>query len=149
VKVAIGNRAFADHMNLDVPRHVEECMVCLENEGKTAMLAAVNDKVCVVIGVMDDLKPDADASIAYLREKMNMDVWVITGDNARTANAIRKKLGLPNNRVLAEALPAAKVQHVRKLQRKGHVVAMVGDGVNDSPALVRSSCCCRGSSCPR
>lgn len=67
-----------------------------------------------------------------------MLLFVTTGDNRRTANAVRSKLGLPNNRVLAEALPAAKLEQVRKLQEEGRVVAMIGDGVNDSPALAQA-----------
>lgn len=128
VNVAIGNRAFAEHLGLQIPHTIEECMVRLENEGKTAVLAAVNDKICVVMGIADSIKTDALPAITYLQKTMNIDVWIITGDNARTASAIRKKLSLPANRVISDALPLAKVQHIRKLQRKGHIVAMVGDG---------------------
>jgi len=113
-------------------------MVSLEDEGKTAILAAINGKVCIVMGVADELKPDASSSVAFLKDRLGVEVWLVTGDNSRTANAISKKLGLPSNRVISEALPSAKVQHVRKLQRRGNVVAMVGDGVNDSPALAQA-----------
>jgi P-type E1-E2 ATPase len=91
--------------------------------GKTAILAAVNRSVCVVMGIADELKPDAAASIKYLVDEMKMDVWMVTGGNARTARAISRKLGLAPNRVISEALPVAKVRQVKKLQREGKVVA--------------------------
>jgi Cu+-exporting ATPase len=83
------------------------------------------------------LKDDASASISYLRN-MGVDVWMVTGDNRRTANAIAQQLDLPQDRVISEALPVAKLEQVIKLQSQGRVVAMVGDGVNDSPALAES-----------
>lgn len=69
---------------------------------------------------------------------MKMDVWMVTGDNARTARAISQKLGLTPDRVISEALPVAKVRQVKKLQKEGKVVAMIGDGINDSPALAQA-----------
>jgi Cu+-exporting ATPase len=125
-------------MDISIPDHVEEQMVQLEQEGKTAILAAVDGSVCVVMGVADELKPDAAASIQYLKDTLKVDVWMVTGDNARTARAISQKLGLSPDRVISEALPVAKVRQVKKLQKEGMVVAMIGDGVNDSPALAQA-----------
>lgn len=134
--VAVGNRAFCELQGLEISRHVEETMQRLERQGKTAILAAVNSCICVVIGLADELKPDAAMSVKYMKEEMGLDIWMVTGDNRRTARAIARALGLPPDRVIAEALPVAKVEKVEKLQNEGKIVAMVGDGVNDSPALV-------------
>lgn len=134
-EVAVGNRRFASMMDIAIPSHVEEQMVRLEQDGKTAILAAVDGSVCAIMGVADELKPDAAESIAYLHDTLNIDVWMVTGDNERTARAISQKLGLPPDRVISEALPVAKVRQVKRLQKEGKVVAMVGDGINDSPAL--------------
>jgi P-type Cu+ transporter len=135
--VSVGNRAFATLLDLPVPPQVEDCMQSFERQGKTAFLAAVNGTVCVVMGIADELKADAPAAVLYLKS-IGVDVWMVTGDNRRTANAIARKLNLPANRVIAEALPVAKVEQVRKLQAQGRVVAMIGDGVNDSPALAEA-----------
>ena len=135
--VSVGNRAFAAVMEVSVSRKVEDYMQSIERRGKTAILAAVNGTVCAVLGIADELKPDASVSIEYLRD-LGVDVWMVTGDNRRTANSIARQLNLPPNRVISEALPAAKAEQVRKLQSQGHVVAMVGDGVNDSVSLTEA-----------
>jgi Cu+-exporting ATPase len=138
VSVAVGNRSFASVLGLTIPPQAEVCMKRLEEQGKTAILVAVNESICAVIGIADELKADAADSIVYLKDVMGVDVWMVTGDNARTANAISRQLNLSPDRVISEALPAAKVQQVRKLQAEGRVVVMVGDGVNDSPALAQA-----------
>ncbi|KAL3919064.1 MAG: hypothetical protein SGILL_003944, partial [Bacillariaceae sp.] len=137
ISVAIGNRAFAERENIELPPDVEESMAHLELEGKTAIIAGVNGVICAVLGVADQVKEEAANSIDYLK-KMGMDIWMITGDSKRTAHAIARQLNLPTERVVAEALPSAKVDLVRKLQSEGKIVAMVGDGVNDSPALAEA-----------
>jgi len=138
VDVSVGNRAFCEVQNLEVNQTVEDSMQRLERQGKTAIVAAVNGTVVLVMGIADELKPDASASVLYLKERLGVDVWMVTGDNRRTARAIARQLQLPSDRVIAEALPAAKVGKVEELQAQGRVVAMVGDGVNDSPALVQA-----------
>lgn len=139
INVAVGNRAFCETQGLYLSAQVEACMQRLERQGKTAILAAVNATVCAVMGIADELKPDAGVAISYLKDQMGIDVWMVTGDNRRTARAIAKKLNLPADRVIAEALPVAKVEQVEKLQEAGRIVAMVGDGVNDSPALAQAN----------
>eukprot|EP00545_Synedropsis_sp_CCMP1620_P003295 CAMPEP_0119010660 /NCGR_PEP_ID=MMETSP1176-20130426/5163_1 /TAXON_ID=265551 /ORGANISM="Synedropsis recta cf, Strain CCMP1620" /LENGTH=261 /DNA_ID=CAMNT_0006963367 /DNA_START=31 /DNA_END=813 /DNA_ORIENTATION=- len=114
-------------------------MAQLERDGKTAILAAVNNEIHVVMGIADELKPDAGETLAYLQDQMGIEVWMVTGDNARTATAIANQLGLAHNRVISEALPVAKVQQVRKLQSEGKMVCMVGDGINDSAALAQAN----------
>jgi len=138
VRVAVGNRAFARILDLSIPPQAEICMKRLEEQGKTAILVGMNGKICAVMGIADELKADAAAAIVYLQQEMGVDVWMVTGDNARTANAIGRQLQLPPNRIISEALPAVKAQQVLKLQGEGRIVAMVGDGVNDSPALAQA-----------
>lgn len=139
IQVSVGNRAFFQHEGLDIDPHVENSMQRLERQGKTAIVAAINGTVCIVMGIADELKADAAASIIYLKERLGVDVWMVTGDNRRTARAIARQLNLPADRVIAEALPVAKVQQVQKLQDEGRIVAMIGDGVNDSPALAQAN----------
>ncbi len=107
----------------------------LEGEGKTAIFVGWESRVRGVLAVADTMKPDAPAAVADLRS-MGIEVVMITGDNRRTATTIAEKVGI--RRVLAEVLPAEKVNEVRRLQDEGRVVAMVGDGINDAPALVQA-----------
>jgi Cu+-exporting ATPase len=104
----------------------------LEHEGKTAMILSVDSKVSALIAVADTIKDSAITGIQVLK-KMGIEVIMLTGDNQKTANAIAKQLGL--NRVIAEVLPNQKEAEVKKIQREGKKVAMVGDGINDAPAL--------------
>jgi Cu+-exporting ATPase len=141
VSVAVGNRSFASVLGLTIPPQAEIDMQRLEEQGKTAILVAVNESICAVIGIADELKADAAESIVYLKEVMGVDVWMVTGDNARTANAISRQINLSPDRVISEALPAAKVQQVLKLQAEGRVVVMVGDGINDAAGKFIHDCC--------
>jgi cation-transporting ATPase V len=107
----------------------------LEGEGKTAIFVGWDGRVRGVLAVADTLKDDAPAAVAELKA-MGIQVVMITGDNQRTAASIATDVGI--DRVLAEVLPADKVEEVRRLQAEGRVVAMVGDGINDAPALVQA-----------
>ena len=139
VEVAVGNRSFASIMGLAITTETDLYMQRMEEVGKTAIIAALNGNVCLVLGIVDQVKDDATASIAYLRDIMGMDVWMVTGDNSRTAAAISQQVGLSSDRVIAEALPATKLEKVRSLQSDGRsVVCMVGDGINDSAALAQA-----------
>ena len=104
----------------------------LEDDGKTAMLLAVNNVMEAIIAVADTLKESSGEAIEEL-QKMGIEVYMITGDNIRTARAIAKQAGITN--VLAEVLPENKAEEVEKLKKQGKIVAMVGDGINDAPAL--------------
>lgn len=108
----------------------------LEDEAKTAMLVAVNGKLAGILAVADTLKEDSVPAIAEI-EKMGIRTVMITGDNQRTANAIARKIGM--SRVLAEVLPEGKVDEIKKLQAEFGTVAMVGDGINDAPALKQAN----------
>ncbi|MFQ5532849.1 MAG: heavy metal translocating P-type ATPase, partial [Candidatus Methylomirabilales bacterium] len=107
----------------------------LADEGKTPILLAVEGTLAGMIAVADTLKPYAREAVAALR-RLGLDVVMITGDNRRTADAIATQVGI--DRVLAEVLPEEKASEVRRLQAGGHVVAMVGDGINDAPALAQA-----------
>ena len=137
--VAVGNRAFFASLEVDLTAEIDNQMKLLEEQGKTAILGAINYQFYVILGVADELKPDAAATVAYLRNEMKVEVWMVTGDNARTAQAIARQLNLPPQQVVSEALPNAKVHQVKKLQQQGKIVAHVGDGINDSPALAQAN----------
>ncbi len=107
----------------------------LEQEGKTAMVIVINHQIAGIIAVADTIKDDAHAAVKTLKS-MRKQVIMITGDNERTALAIAKKVGI--ERVLADVLPADKSSEIKKLQSRGYKVVMVGDGVNDAPALVQA-----------
>jgi Cu+-exporting ATPase len=121
-----------EKVSLDVTKeHIDR----LENQGKTVMLLASNKKVVGIIAVADTIKESAKTAVDTL-QKMGIEVAMITGDNKRTAAAIAGKLGI--TRVLAEVLPEEKEEEVKKIQAEGKKVAMVGDGINDAPALARA-----------
>ncbi|TSC85447.1 MAG: Cu2+-exporting ATPase [Microgenomates group bacterium Gr01-1014_7] len=128
-KVILGNRGFMEKEKVEVNgREIDK----LENQGKTVMILAVNKKLAGLIAVADTLKDSAKEGVQALQKK-GIEVVMITGDNQRTANAIASKLGIKT--VLAEVLPDQKEEEVRKIQAEGKKVAMVGDGINDAPAL--------------
>lgn len=112
---------------------IEKDLLRFENEGKTAMYIAINSTIMGIVAVADTVKETAKLAVRELNQ-LGIDVYMLTGDNERTAKAIAAKVGIKN--VIAEVLPEEKANHVKKLQQKGMVVAMVGDGINDAPALV-------------
>ncbi|MGE5380217.1 MAG: copper-translocating P-type ATPase, partial [Methylocystaceae bacterium] len=112
---------------------VENQIRGMEDEGKTAMLMAVNSSLEAIIAVADTLKETSCEAIEEFN-KMGLEVYMITGDNLRTAKAIATQVGIKN--ILAEVLPENKAEEIQKLQQSGKIVAMVGDGINDAPALV-------------
>jgi Cu+-exporting ATPase len=106
----------------------------LESEGKTAMLVAVNGDLVGMVAVADTVKEHSAEAIAAM-QTMGVEVWMITGDNQRTAGAIARQVGIKPEHVLAEVLPEDKAAQVARLKGAGKVVGMVGDGINDAPAI--------------
>ena len=131
--VTLGNAAFQAEQGVALDGH-EAARERLETEGKTVVAVAENGTLLGWIAVADTLKPDAGATVQAL-ERAGCAVWMITGDNARTARAIAALAGIDPARVIAEVLPNGKSERIAALQREGHRVAMVGDGINDAPAL--------------
>jgi Cu+-exporting ATPase len=130
-KILLGNRRLFMQESIDIAL-VEAHLVRLESEGKTAMLVGVNGALVGIVAVADTLKPEAQEAVAALKD-IGVDVVMLTGDNRRTADTIAAQLGI--TRVIAEVLPSDKAHVIQDLQKQGKVVAMVGDGVNDAPAL--------------
>jgi Cu+-exporting ATPase len=133
-KVLLGNRKLMQEENVPTTQ-VETDMEKLESEGKTAMILAVDGEPAGVIAAMDTPKESAAEAIRELKS-MNLDVAMLTGDNEKTAKAIATQLGI--DQVIANVLPWQKVDAIKKLQGEGKVVAMVGDGINDAPALAQA-----------
>jgi P-type Cu+ transporter len=118
-----------------IPQRLQSEISKLEAEGKTVVAVYIEDKLVGLIAVADTLREDAKHTIDEIKQ-MNKEVILISGDNERTANAIANKLGI--NNVLAQVMPETKAQEVKKLQDQGKKVAMIGDGINDAPALTQA-----------
>ncbi|GAB4074541.1 heavy metal translocating P-type ATPase [Barrientosiimonas marina] len=129
--VAIGTRRLMEREDIDVAAHDDD-MTRLEAEGKTAMFIAVYGAVQGIVAVADTVKDTSKQAITDLHN-LGIDTYMITGDNQRTAEAIAQEVGIDG--VFAEVLPEGKADKVTELQKQGRTVAMVGDGINDAPAL--------------
>jgi len=134
-EVLIGNRVLFKERNVSWPKDVEEMLVQLETEGKTVMFIGFDQKLVGLIGIADTLKETTKSAIQRFKA-MGLKVVMITGDNVRTAQAIARQIGI--DVVRAEVLPQEKASEVKKLQAAGEVVAFVGDGINDAPALAQA-----------
>ncbi|MEZ2325984.1 heavy metal translocating P-type ATPase [Bacillus tropicus] len=130
-QLLIGTRRLMKKFNINI-EEVSKSMEALEREGKTAMLIAIDKEYAGIVAVADTVKDTSKAAISRLK-KMGLDVVMITGDNTQTAQAIAGQVGIDH--VIAEVLPEGKAEEVKKLQAQGKKVAMVGDGINDAPAL--------------
>jgi len=132
--VLVGNQRHLDDAQVST-NSLEDAALRLSSDGKTPMLVAVDGKAAGVVGVADTIKEDSVAAITALR-RLGLRVVMITGDNRRTAAAIARQAGI--QRVIAEVLPQAKAAEIQRLQAEYRVVAMVGDGINDAPALAQA-----------
>ncbi len=134
-KVLLGKPDLLKEEGKAIPENTRSKVQELEGQGKTVMLGVVNDEVVGLFAVADTIKPTSKVAVQKLQE-MGIEVWMITGDNQRTANYIAKQVGITN--VLASVLPQEKAEKVKELQVKGKKVGMVGDGINDAPALAQA-----------
>jgi Cu+-exporting ATPase len=132
--ILVGNRKLIAETNISIKSH-ESDIQRLESQGKTVMIVVIERKIAGFVAVADTVKDSAKKMVARLHA-LRKQVVMITGDNQRTGNAIAKRLGIET--VLAEVLPEGKAKEIEKLQAKGKKVAMVGDGINDSPALAQA-----------
>lgn len=128
----VGNRAYLEENGVKIPEEVLEGLEQIAAEGKTPLLVAAEGRLLGSIAVSDTVKPGASVAINQLR-KMGIHIVMLTGDNKRTAEAVREELGIEE--AVAEVLPQDKEKKIRELQAAGRKVAMVGDGINDAPAL--------------
>jgi Cu2+-exporting ATPase len=135
--VLIGTPKLLADRGVEVPDAEQERMASLQAEGKTVMLVAVDGRAAGLIAVADRLRPTTRETIDELRA-LGIQIALLTGDNRQTAEAVGRALGIAPERVFAEVLPADKTRYVKKLQDEGLFTAMVGDGVNDAPALAQA-----------
>ncbi|MGG3738939.1 heavy metal translocating P-type ATPase [Aeribacillus pallidus] len=134
-QVLIGTRKLMKERNVNFSSY-ENDLLHLEQQGKTAMLVAIEHQIVGIIAVADTIKDSSKKAIEKLKQ-MGMEVYMVTGDNRRTAEAIGKKVNV--DKIFAEVLPEEKAKIVSELQQKGKYVAMVGDGINDAPALAKAN----------
>ncbi|CBN73914.1 heavy metal translocating P-type ATPase [Ectocarpus siliculosus] len=132
--VLVGSRTWLSRHHVRIPPEIEGHAASLEWQGKTVVFVAGGGETKGVLAVADSVRPEAREAVGTLH-RMGISVWVVTGDNRATAEAVAAIVGIPRGKVMAGVLPADKSRKVQELQRMGQAVAMVGDGVNDSPAL--------------
>ncbi|MDP2930215.1 MAG: heavy metal translocating P-type ATPase [bacterium] len=133
-EILFGNRKLMTENKIDY-QSFEEKIIVLENQGKTVMMLAYNGKFKGIIAVADTLKEFSKQAVSMLHS-LGKKVAIITGDNKRVGEAIAKELNI--DKVLAEVLPQGKSEEIKRLQKEGNIVAMVGDGINDAPALAQA-----------
>jgi Cu+-exporting ATPase len=132
--VLAGNRACMILDDIAIESNVESNCTALESRGHTLVFVAVDRQLVGVMAIDDAVRSEARVAVRAL-QRMGIQVYMITGDNARSAEAVARRVGIPAEHVRAQVLPSHKPQIVEMLKKQGHVVAMVGDGINDSPAL--------------
>ncbi|SDD71140.1 heavy metal translocating P-type ATPase [Sporomusa acidovorans] len=130
-RILVGTRKLMKENNIEIESSIAQ-VEALEEQGKTVMLFSLENRLSGLLAVADTVKENSAQAVEELK-KLGIEVWMITGDNTRTAKAIANTVGIDN--VLAEVLPENKAEKVAALKKEGKVVAMVGDGINDAPAL--------------
>ncbi|NOJ29858.1 MAG: heavy metal translocating P-type ATPase [Nitrososphaeraceae archaeon] len=133
--ILFGNKKIMNRYGVDIEKDIEKIMDILESEGKTVMILSVNNELVGLIAVADTVKHSSVAAINRLKD-LDIEVVMLTGDNEKTATTIGKKVGIKN--IIANVLPSEKAVVIKRLQLEGKVVAMVGDGINDAPALAQA-----------
>lgn len=133
--VLIGNQKLMENNSVILDEEIKEKMLLSSNEGNSPILFSINNELKGIINISDQIKNDAKETVEKLK-KLGLNIYMLTGDNKNTANSIAKKLSIEN--VISEVLPQDKVKVIEKLKNDGKIVAMVGDGINDSPSLILS-----------
>lgn len=138
-RVVIGNKEWMFENALERLDSImlDQATITFQNAGKTPVYIGVSDKLSAVFGIADAPRPESVRTIKKLKQ-MGLDVWMVTGDNTRTAMSIADQLGIKRHNVMAQVVPSEKATKVKQLQSLGRHVAMVGDGINDSPALAQA-----------
>jgi len=136
--VLVGNALWLSDRQVTIPSEISERSQQLAQLGKTPIFVAVNNQLLGIIAIRDRLKPEAPEVVCQI-EAMGLQVWMLTGDRQETAIAIANQLGIPAERAIAEVKPDGKADAILKLLASGQRVAMVGDGVNDAPALASAT----------
>ncbi len=134
----MGNVKFFDEVGIAIPPFYESKLNELEAEGKTTILVGIEDRIVGVVSTADRIKADSYEAIDTLHDR-GIETWMITGDNEQTAKAIAEKVNIDPTRVMAGVLPQDKIDKVRQLQDEDKEVAMIGDGINDAPALKQAN----------
>ncbi len=134
--IYVGNKEFMKLHKINTDT-IEKELEILEKRGETVVLVAVDKKIVGLISVADTLKKFSKEAVMKL-QNIGKEVWLITGDNERTANAIAKQVGIKKENVLSHVLPGEKAKKIKELQAKGYLVGFVGDGINDAPALAQA-----------
>jgi Cu+-exporting ATPase len=135
-RVLLGNRKLMNRQQIDTDGH-DDAARAIADAGRTPMYVAVDGHFAGMIAVADTIKPESPEAIEKL-EALGLEVWMLTGDNEATAAAVARQAGIAPERVLADVLPGEKADKIRELQSRGLAVAMVGDGINDAPALAQA-----------
>lgn len=135
--IFIGNRRGLESNNVIINDGTFDAMSYLESRGQTAVVVAINNHTEAVIGLMDKARDESALVVSVLRQ-MNIHVYMLTGDNRKTASVIASDIGIDEDCVISDVLPDGKVNCIKELQRRGETVIMMGDGVNDSPAMAQA-----------
>lgn len=133
---AVGNRALMEQEDIAITAEAQQRIEALSDQGNTLVMVAVNGRLQALLGITDPIKADSAAAIARLHQA-GLKVFMLTGDSARTAHAVARQVGV--DEVVAEVLPHQKADTIRELQARGLRVGMVGDGINDAPALAQAN----------
>jgi len=133
--ILAGNRALLSGAGIEIERDIENKLEYLENSGKTVVIVSCNGKICGTIAISDPVRETSHRAVSEL-SAMGLEVVMVSGDNIRTSEAIATVVGIKN--IKAEILPQGKAAEVRRLQENGRIVAFVGDGINDAPALAQA-----------
>ncbi|MGL4670255.1 MAG: heavy metal translocating P-type ATPase [Methanobacteriaceae archaeon] len=134
-KILTGNKAILEDENISISKESKEYYEIFENQNKTTIFLVINNEIAGIISLSDKIKENSSATISELN-KMNIETYMLTGDNAKTAESVANAVGIKNTK--AEVLPGDKLREIKNIQKNGSIVAFVGDGINDAPAITGS-----------